>query len=569
MSPGLPMSDFPWPEEEEQAGETVPVTPAPVLLRDCLALVGPEQELDPNYPVGQFEIPIGEPPTATLNVPIVAVGELDDKVVVAIPFNYWHRTIARRILPSGSLLKPLPLTVDWVDRSLAEGEKPRHFETAKIWVGLLAPAAETHVVFDEASEISADYQFSLADPALLPSVEGLAAAYQQHFAFVSAASGSDPARAPATTTPATSPLEDRLKTLEQSVHTIAVNLQQLTGTASSTAAPLPARAFTGCPPPGLAATAAPLPAPPGLFTKAKPGVVGDDSDIVNSARLAGVLEHQIQEMLKLATKGRTKMGDLPQEKRGVQRGRNVLSETEDEDELVPDASGSGQGGSLEAAVTKLTEIASHLTLEKKKSKSLEALLDGAGLGGSSESGVSSGSRKYLAALRALRNALTKQPEQGFKVLEKNMREDFYKVSQLPGPAAVPVSARAWLELRSRVQGFQTPVRFMWPTAGGLDALMDNRFDEARARCGLILAMGDQMAIDKGSWVIASEIGLEDPPPMGAFYAHTLPTEAEPPYTKLIDPRWLELIMAKISDVDNLLEKKKRLGARRIVTFSFS
>ncbi len=459
--------------------------------------------------------------------------------------------------------------MDWVDRSLAEGEEPRHFETAKIWVGLLAPAAETHVVFDEASEISADYQFSLADPALLPSVEGLAAAYQQHFAFVSDASGSDPARAPATTTPATSPLEDRLKPLEQLVHTIAVNLQQLTGTASSTAAPLPARASTGCPPPGLAATAAPLPVPPGLFTKAKPGVVGGDNDIANSARLAGVPEHQIQEMLKLATKGRTKMGDLPQEKRGVQRGRNVLSETADEDELVTDASGSGQGGSLEAAVTKLTEIASHLTLEKKKSKTLEALLDGAGLGGSSESGVSSGSRKYSAALRALRNALTKQPEQGFKVLEKNMREDFYKVSQLPGPAAVPVSARAWLELRSRVQGFQTPVRFMWATAGVSDALMDNRFDEARARCGLILAMGDQMAIDKGSWVIASEIGLEDPPPMGAFYAHTLPTEAEPPYTKLIDPRWLELIMAKISDVDNLLEKKKRLGAPRIVTFSFS
>lgn len=50
--------------------------------------------------------------------------------------------------------------------------------------------------------------------------------------------------------------------------------------------------------------------------------------------------------------------------------------------------------------------------------------------------------------------------------------------------------------------------------------------------------------------------------MAAFNNHTLPSEAEPPYSKLIDPRWLELVMAKLSDVDNFNEKKKKLGARR-------
>ena len=540
------MSEYPWEDTEAPAEEAVPVTPVPIRLRDCLALLGPEQELDSNYPVGQFEIPIGEPPTASLNVAVVAVAEFDDKVVIAVPFNSWHRTIARRILPSGSLLKPLPLTVDLVDRSLTAGEEPRHFETAKIWVGLLAPSFEASVVFEEDAEISPDYQFSASDPALCPSVEGLAAAYQQHFAFVSAASSVEPSRVAAPGQ--TNPLEDRLKILEQSVQAIAVSLQQLTGTSGGTAAVLPPKTTSGCPPPGLAPQAAPqvvpVSSPPGLFTKARPGVVSGDSDIASSARLAGVPEHQIQEMLKLATKGKTRMGDLPQDKQPGQRGRNVLSETEDEDELIPDASGLGPGDPLAAAVTKLTEIAGHLTLEKKKSKTLEALLDGAGLGGTSESGVSSGSRKYSAALRALRNALTKQPEQVSRVLEKNMREDFYKVSQMPGSTAVPVSARAWLELRSRVQGFQTPIRFLWAAAGVLDALIDNRVAEARARCGLILAMGDQMAIDKGSWIIAGEIGLEEPPPMGAFYSHTLPTEAEPPHTRLIDPRWLELIMAQ-------------------------
>ena len=312
------MSEFPWEEEEALPVETVPVTPAPARLRDCLALVGPEQELDPSYPVGQFEIPIGEPPTATLNVAVVAVAELDDKVVVAVPFNSWHRTVARRILPSGSLLKPLPLTVDLVDRSLTAGEEPRHFETAKIWMAVLAPSFEACVVFEEDAEISPDYQFSASDPALCPSVESLAAAYQQHFAFVSAASGAEPARAAASGS--VNPLEDRLKTLEQSVHTIAVSLQQLTGAAGGTAAPLPPKTSAGCPPPGLTTQAIPVASPPGLFTKAKPGVISGDSDIVSSARLAGVPEHQIQEMLKLATKGRMRMGDLPQDKRPGQRG---------------------------------------------------------------------------------------------------------------------------------------------------------------------------------------------------------------------------------------------------------
>ena len=50
--------------------------------------------------------------------------------------------------------------------------------------------------------------------------------------------------------------------------------------------------------------------------------------------------------------------------------------------------------------------------------------------------------------------------------------------------------------------------------------------------------------------------------MAAFNTHTLPSEAEPPHTKLIDSRWLELIMAKLADVDNLNEKKKKLGGRK-------
>ena len=225
-------------------------------------------------------------------------------------------------------------------------------------------------------------------------------------------------------------------------------------------------------------------------------------------------------------------------------------------------SGLASGDPVASALEKLTQIASHLTIDKKKSKTLEALLDGVGLGDAASSSASSGSRRHAAALRALRNALTRQPEEIAKAIEKNMEEDFFKVSQMPGSSSVNVTARAWLELRSRVQGYQTPVRFLWSVAGVLDSLRANKVQEARARCGLILAMGDQMSIDRGSWIVAGEVSLEDPPPLAAFNNHTLPTEAEAPYTKLIDARWLELFLSKLNDVDLMNEKKKKLNSKR-------
>ena len=137
-----------------------------------------------------------------------------------------------------------------------------------------------------------------------------------------------------------------------------------------------------------------------------------------------------------------------------------------------------------------------------------------------------------------------------------MEDDFMVRNQMPGSAPVGVSARAWLEMRSKVQGFQTPVRLLWGIAGVLDALRSNAVEEARARCCLLLAQGDQLSIDKGNWVVASEMSLEDPPPMAAFQAHTLPMDTEPPYTRM------ELFLAKLADYDSLNEKKKKLGYKK-------
>ncbi len=556
------------PEEEEGADEveTVPDTPAPLPIRQCLALVGPDFNFDETFPVGQFEVPADSSEADPVSVSIVAIAESDDKVVVAVPFAAWHRSLSRRLLPVNSLLKPLPLTVDLCDRSgetIADGQP--HFETAKVWVGLLAPFAEDFIVFDQSGEGEpADIPFSTSDPALVPSATGLIAAHQQHFTFLTAGSGSGGGGARTRAAADTPSLDKRLEALEQSVQTIAQSVQKLT---SSTPAEAPAPRGEACLlPPGLAF----LPPKNREIPTVKPGqprATSGDYDMASSARQAGVPEHQIEEMLKLAMKGRARLPDFPASSKPPGR-RNVLSESEDEEEEAAAATGAAAGSGLPSgdpivsALEKLTQIASHLTIEKKKGKTLDALLDGVGLGDAASSSASGGSRRHAAALLALRRTLSKQPEQIVKSIEKNMLQDFHKVAQLPGSAPVDVTARAWLELRSRIQGYQTPVRFLWSVAGVLDCLRSGNVQEAQARCYLILAMGDQMSIDRGSWVVAGEVALEDPPPMASFNNHTLPTEAEPPYTKLIDARWLELFLSKLSDVDSLNEKKKKLSARR-------
>lgn len=126
--------------------------------------------------------------------------------------------------------------------------------------------------------------------------------------------------------------------MELSVPSIAVSLQQLTGQlASISAAPLPPKTQTSCPPPALEPALLPKPsAPPGLLTKAC-----NSRAVANSARLAGVPGHQVSGDAELGDAGAEEAWRcIPQDKQKV-TGRNVLSETEDEEELVPDSSDSG------------------------------------------------------------------------------------------------------------------------------------------------------------------------------------------------------------------------------------
>ena len=524
----------------------VPETPNPVVLRRCTVLDRETDAIDSSYPVGLFESTDSAGGTHT--VAIILIGEVEGRLAVVVPTAAWHRNLARRQLPNGALLKPVRATLAFLDRVADPDGAP---QSREVWLGLLAAPFEGHVLFDLQDEtFEPDLPFDSASPSFLPTAQSLVELFDHQFT-VSATSGLEPS-GQATPLP-DSALDRRLQRLEDSVDRLVSNFKHLSGEA----------------PPGLSR-------PPALKN---PGPCSDaprvqfaatahaDPDVVQSARNAGIPEEQIAEMARLATRGQSHLSDFPLPKANPKpksvRSKNVLSESEDEEEeaeLEPDVQ-EGEVEPLVQAVTKLTEIAGHLTKQKKKDTSLESLLDGCGPSGSADVGSGSG-RKYAAALRALRRTLMKKPSEISKAIERNMEEDFNVRTQLPGANPVPVTSRAWLEMRSRIQGFVTPVKMLWSVAGALDALRAGNQDECRARLNLLLAAGDQMSIDRGSWVVAGEILLEEPPPMSIFQNHVLPSEGEAPYTRLIDARWFEIFLQKLQDYDALTEKKKKLSLKK-------
>ena len=120
--------------------------------------------------------------------------------------------------------------------------------------------------------------------------------------------------------------------------------------------------------------------------------------------------------------------------------------------------------------------------------------------------------------------------------------------------------RGWLTSRSRVQLYHNHVRWTWQVAGIWDALIAGRVEEARARCGLLVAAADQASIDGGNWVLSNVALLEAPPPYQAFSQHQTPGPLEAQHSVIYDHRWAEIFLGHLKDVDAFVDAKKKLGS---------
>ena len=534
------------PEEEDDERPLAEIAAAGrQVARQCTVLIHDEATghplPDPQYPAGIFEVP-GAGDDDPVLCAVISVMDVEGRLLVAVPHKAWNRTTKHRILPPGALRKTMVVEVPFESRSTSFDPGRR-----KIWLGLLAPEFERYINFETPFEMSTlDFPFAAEGPFVLPVADALADYAIQFTPFESAVSSAGVGGA--------TDMEKRLKLLEQSMAEISDHLKNLTPQSSpSTTRPSALRAT----PKPASKDSRELQSAP-LASR----VEGFDLEVVRSAREAGVPESQIAQMMDLANKGRPRIGDVPPPRKKV----SVLSDSEAEEEEEADeeeegALSSGNSKVLVSAVSKLTKIASQLAARRKKDRSLEGVLDGVGSGASESSGLT-GTRRHAAALRALRAALHKQPEELYRVLEANLERDFNILNQVPGSASVQVTARAWLEMRSHVQSFQTPVRLLWAAAGALDCMRQQKYAEARARLCLMLAAGDQLSIDRGNWLVASEMLLEEGPPMATFAQHSLPQDHEAPFTNLVDGRWVDLFVAKLKDYEELAEKKRKLTTRK-------
>ena len=474
---------------------------------------------------------------------VILVADHEGKLVVAVPEQVWNRAAARRVLPQRCLIKPVLVSVTSGPReSVLRGEMVTEEEVInmRIWIGMLDPKYEEQIGFGE--EADPVHRFGLADNPFLPLGQSLWEVVNDQFSFRSAESGPGGSKK--------EKAEDRLRRLEESMMAMQQSLEKIASGAAGSS---------------NVEKAAKKKEKGRVAGRKEQDFEGLDANVVQSALTAGVPAAHLKEMSGILKGKPKRLEELPRKPRAA--AENPLGEDlalievgeEEEGSEEEGEGGSGESG-MEKAIIQLTKIASHLT-EAKKKDPLEVLLDGgSGSLGGSESSSSVSTKKNAAALRALQRCLKESPKTIYQSLEANLQSDFLSRPVSPGePMISGTTARGWLTSKSRVMLYQNHVRWVWQVGGIWDCLMMGRHEEARARAGLLVAAADQASIDGGSWLISTAGLLEQPPPYQMFAHHQAPSHFEAQHTALYDPRWMEVFMSHVKDLDSYQEARRKLG----------
>lgn len=506
------------------------------------ALLKEDGSADPYYTVGSLPVDLGE--ADPLFVASIIITEVSSQLLIAVPAEVWHRTRSKRLIYPDCLSKPVFLEVSAVSVDQRDDLTGQDF--VRVWVGLLKPEFESCLHF---VDHPIDHPFLTRDGSegFVPFSEGLVALADDKFTFLSAESGMPAAEA-------VDPTAKRLSAVEEAIVSMKTSLQQL----------VQKEALKG------AAPKAPEVSKAAPRSKAGDRVVSGldelDPQVVQSALAAGVEVAHLQQFQKLMNSQKPRLPDVPGPAKVPKKKLDVLGESEEEGEpelIAAMDPVSDPKDPVASALVKLTQIVSVLHSNKKKSRPLEDLFDdslGAGEASSSSS-MSSSSRRHAYVIRALRAALRDSPEELYKVLEGRMLADFGSQEAAPGQGTPQTTFRGWLEHRSKIPNIPSTVRMCWGICGALDSLKQGRSSEAQARLALLLAQMDQLAVDRGQWVLAAEGSLEDPPPFSSFTRHSPPDYLEPQHTKLWPAVWAEAMMFRVRELDDFVEKRSRLGRR--------
>lgn len=530
---------------EEDTAEETPHIGADLASFREFEVLRSDLTIERDYVVGSFSFDHPEEFGGEKRVvSLILITQINGQFLVAVPGKSWHRTRNLRFLPADSLSRPVNVLVAGVrdqDRETVEEDK-----NLKVWLGLLKPEFAESISFTSGLDCDHEFLLDSGEAGFVPYGDALIAVSDDRFAFMTAESGGPEARAGDTSR--------RLATLEESMVAIKTSLQQLLQAKTEKTPPVTPRksALRGATP---KATAVP---------PAESGLEGLDPQVVQSAISAGISQEHLAEFGRMIRKNKPKLPDNPRE-RGTPRVRlDVLGESEEEEDgaaLAAPLETTEAKDPVASAVVKLTQIMSTMT-SSRKVKTLEDLSDD--FVPQMDSGVSSGSsgqRRHLQLLRTLRKSLKDQPEEVYRILRDRMEHDFGCPESGPGEPVRSGTWRGWSEHRSKVPNIVSSVRSCWAVSGALDALDKGRVSEAKARLALYLSQLDQVAVDRGQWILAQEASLEDGPPFSSFSKHVPPDMLEPQHSRLWPSSWAEAFMYKVKELDDFIEKRSRLGKR--------
>ena len=460
-------------------------------------------------------------------------------------------SVSRRVLPRSGLARPINVEVPGISPDGAENDSP-----VKVWVDFLSEDLHAQIEAELSQDPGAITFLDGHGVFCEPSAQSLVEVANDQFGFVSAASQADEA---APVVDVQSEVHDRLAALEDSlsqirdvIAEIPRQLKQASTEPSVSILPEPSK------------TRKPALRKPALRKPADVRYPNLDPAVVASARAPGIPEDHLSKLSSLFSKQPPQMTDYTDLPRRSNPAKDVLSESEDEDQLNDDPDplegADSPTGAVERAVVQLTKLVANMSQKSKSSSGLEGILERSEPSGlESHSSSSSGGRSKAAAYQKLKNALTSKPEWLYSSVEDKLLEDFHSVRTALGTAAASATSRGWVEHRSKLGYCPATIRFAWVIAGIHDCLRAGETAQARARCALALAAIDQSSLDAGSWTLAQEFLLELPPPYAAFMNHRAPDPSEQIATRLADDRLIEILLWRLKDRDSFLESRKRLN----------
>lgn len=477
-----------------------------------------------------------------LIVPVIAIAAVHSRILVAVPGKFWHRTVKNRLLPAGALSKVNSISVSAVVESERDHQADDIF--IKVWLGLLAPELESNLVFGELSQDAVSSAFPTEDGTLgfVPYALALSQLADDRYSFLTAESEM-----------VEQDTRNRLARLEEAILNINTSLQSLRsqkGPVVETTQPAAAPRNTA-----KSSNLAPEKA------HVESGLAGVDPHTAQAALKAGVERQHLEALGQMLLGHRPHLPDAP---RTAKAKVDVLGEPLDEvNEPESQLPLHEPEDPMQSALVKLTSIVETLASAKKvKGRSLEDTLDDfVGHSEVSSSSSCTGNRRHSAVLATLRRAMKDCPEEIFAVVEQNMLRDCGLVELSPGLSAHQTTFRGWCEHRSRVPNIPGTVRMLWAVCGALDSLRAHRVEEAKAKLALLISAIDQVACDRGSWILGSEILLEESPPLSNFGKHVPPEAFECQHSRLLPSSWMEAMMHKVKEVDDFAEKKAKLGKK--------